>query len=152
MNNVSNDQEVGSAIKALLYLVGWFFLLVGVLVFFWTLTATLGYMHSGGRWGIPILGFMLLNAVVCLLIGYWFFGWRRWGRLAAIGYTGFWLAILLGLDLFGWVQWWYFSGKSFGIFFDFRPIDFAVYFSIRLIPAAILLLCLRKSMKALMSW
>jgi hypothetical protein len=45
-----------------------------------------------------LIAFPLLNAIVCLVLAYGFFTFRRWGRKAAIVYNACWL-VLVGSGL-----------------------------------------------------
>ena len=72
------------------------------LMHFFTILATLSF-HAASinfeRQLLPVIvlyAFPLFNTVVCFLLAYGFFAFRRWARIAAIAYNGFWLLMMSG--------------------------------------------------------
>ena len=88
--------------RVLAGLIGFVYGVVGLasLVYSIILAVTLTFYSPAvdiGRQGLLVMmeyTLPLFNAIVCCLLAYGFFTFRRWGRLAAIAYNACWLVVM----------------------------------------------------------
>jgi hypothetical protein len=88
--------------RVLASLAGFVYGFVGLvsLIHFFILLATLSFYAASisfERQFLPVIvlyAFPLFNTVVCFFLAYGFFVFRRWARIAAIAYNGFWLLMM----------------------------------------------------------